>query len=94
MQNLPESQLHKGSKTEPSVANGKKTLRGGGVGGGHHTEKVHTGIGGHHTYFLNRGTNNLEYFYKFHLPCKFLTKLLQTCLGIYKEEVKLTDLND
>ena len=55
---------------------------------GHHTEKRYTGRGGHCTYFLNRGTNRLEYFYKFHLP---LTKLLQTCVGIYKDEVQLME---
>ena len=43
---------------------------------GHHTEKIYTGRGGHLTYFLNRGTDNVEYFYKFYLPCKFLTKLI------------------
>ena len=84
--------MHKGSKTE--MANGKKNIEGWGSGGRTPHRKIYTGKGGHHTYFLNRGTNNLEYFYKFHLPCKFLTKLLQTCLGIYKEEVKLMDLND
>ena len=63
------------------MANEKKTLRGGGVGGAHHTEKIYTGRGGHHTYFLNRGTNNLEYFYKFHFPCKFLTEIVILKMG-------------
>ena len=38
----------------------KKNIEGWGSGGDTTQKKIYTGRGGHHTYFVNRGTNNLE----------------------------------